>query len=88
VTPTACTPVELAARDWWELRRDVAARLPGGAVFVATEANRAWATVVVGWIDARRTVETSVGPLAVDFVCGEQGIADLRYRCFVARVHP
>lgn len=84
----SCTPAQVAALDLWQLRREVAERLPGGAASVDTQALSAapgalrWVRVIVSWIDPQRT-DAAVQPL-----CGEIGLTDTRRRCFEARVYP
>lgn len=93
-----CTEAEAAARDWWNLRRQVQARLPGGAVFARTQlllagGNADFVELIVGWSDPQREQglsPTLTGADRFDPVCQlpAANLNDLSYRCFRVAVYP
>ncbi len=94
-TPTNCTDVEIANRDWAQFSREVRGRLPGGVAFAETLSGVGTPlqiTITVGWVDTQRIDQLNVGGAAVtrDPACPNtpEMNADLRYRCYVASVHP
>jgi type IV pilus assembly protein PilV len=93
-TPTACTPAEIAARDWALFANEVRNRLPGGVAAVTTPAGLTRTEIVVGWIDTQRIAELNNAGAAVarDALCPNttefNDAANLRYRCYIAAVHP
>jgi type IV pilus modification protein PilV len=95
VTPSNCTDLEIANRDWAQFTREVRARLPGGVAFAETLSGAGTPlqiTITVGWLDTQRIDQLNVGGAAVvrDAACPATAEmdADLRYRCYVASVHP
>lgn len=91
--PANCTPAEIATRDWVDLQRTVATRLPGGAAAIDSPAGSTWTTIVVGWIDPQRTADLSgTGALAADANCALITDADVathnQRRCYVINVFP
>lgn len=98
-TASACTPAEVAARDWWRLQREVAARLPGGAAVLAAPpplsagGNVGFVEVFIGWSEPQREQTLSptlTGLDRIDPVCrlAAINITDLNYRCYRAAVFP
>lgn len=90
--PGACTPAQVAARDWDLFRIEVRSRLPGGVAYVTTTATFTDALVTVGWSDPRRTDPASGGeaPGSVDPVCAtaDPGFSDDSFRCYATRITP
>jgi hypothetical protein len=94
VNAQICTQAEIVAWDWYNLQRNVNARLPAGVaavVSVAAGGPGAASTrvdVIVGWIDPARTDPAlNTGPVGVDPLCTGV-VADDRYRCYIARAYP
>ncbi len=96
VNAQICTQAEIVAWDWYNLQRNVNARLPAGVAAVASVAAggpgaaSTRVDVIVGWIDPARTdpaLNTGPGSVEPDPLC-EGVVADARYRCYIARAYP
>ncbi len=93
-TLTACTTAEIAARDWALFANEVRNRLPGGVASLTTPAGLTRVEVIVGWVDTQRVTALNNAGAAVarDAVCPNttefNDVANFRYRCYIAAVHP
>lgn len=82
-TVNACTPAEVAARDFAMWTMQVRSKLPASGAFVAAPANSIALNLVMAW------QESLTDPTqAADPDCVAVGIADISYRCFAWMVHP
>lgn len=86
VSPSTCTPAQVAAREWELFRMEVRNRLPDGVAYVTTTGTDA--LVTVGWRDIRRQDAASGGTNVVDPACAAVNLNDADFRCFTARVSP
>lgn len=90
-TPTACTPAELARRDWEQWRVEYRQRSPGAAAYLQWDnTDQRFVTVSVAWPEPQQT--SGIADPACTEIVGRlglgAGVIPANYRCFTTAVFP
>jgi type IV pilus assembly protein PilV len=88
-TLTACTPIELAARDWVQWGAELRRRLPASAAYIDWDpADPTRLVVSVAWMEPTAQADTDLQSLCNVLAARHGVVIPANYRCYEAGIRP